>query len=159
MNRREFTIILLYVKNETFENAFSNKQFRRTTQNHKIVKYIYAKMENFTHQNEIDLESDYYTIEHILPESADEEWGDFSNEEINRSVYRLGNLALLEKKLNRDAGVLNYQHKKEIFKKSNCQTTRSIPGHYEIWSEDKVASRQRKLAKAAKAIWKIQELE
>lgn len=148
----------VYVSDINFENDFKTKQFKRTSKNHKIVKYLYSKIEKHSFNNDINSESDNYTIEHILPESADENWGDFNNEQVNRSIYRLGNLALLENKLNLEAGTKPYSDKKEIFKKSNCHTTNSIPEEYNDWNENKVSARQRELAKLAKTIWRIQEL-
>ncbi len=155
----DLTMLLpIYVNDLNFVNAFTTKHFKRTSRNHKIVKYIYSKIENFKFQNEISPESDTYTIEHILPESADENWGEFNNEEITRSIYRLGNLTLLEKKLNRDAGILDYQDKKIIFEKSNCNLTKNLHENYETWTEKKLAARQKGLSRAATSIWRIQEL-
>ncbi|WP_222707997.1 HNH endonuclease family protein [Algibacter pacificus] len=148
----------VYVSDINFENDFKTKQFKRTSKNHKIVKYLYSKIEKHSFNNDINSESDNYTIEHILPESADENWGDFNNEQVNRSIYRLGNLALLENRLNLEAETKPYSDKKEIFKKSNCHTTNSIPEEYNDWNENKVSARQRELAKLAKTIWRIQEL-
>lgn len=148
----------IYVLDNNFENDFSTKQFKNTTRNHKIAKYILSKIELYKYGNEINPESDNYTIEHILPESADESWGDFFDEEINRCVYRLGNLTLLEKKLNREADVLNYENKKAVYLKSNSELTKEIVENYDTWNENKLAARQKELAKHAKAIWKIQEL-
>lgn len=148
----------IYVQDNNFENDFSTKQFKNTTRNHKIAKYILSKIELYKYGNEINPESDNYTIEHILPESADESWGDFFDEEINRCVYRLGNLTLLEKKLNREADVLNYENKKAVYLKSNSELTKEIVENYDTWNENKLAARQKELAKHAKAIWKIQEL-
>ncbi len=141
-----------------FENDFKTKQFRSTSKNHKIVKYLYSKIEKHSFSNDINSESDSYTIEHILPESADENWGNFNDEQANRSVYRLGNLALLESKLNKEAETKPYTQKKEIFKKSNCYSTNSIPEEYNDWNESKISARQKELAKLAKTIWRIQEL-
>ena len=148
----------VYISDRNFENAFSSKQFKSSSQNHKIVKYILAKMEKYSYQNEINPDSDSYTIEHILPESANEDWGAFSDEEVNRSVYRLGNLTLLEKKLNQEANALPYRDKKPVFERSNCHLTLKIPENYDTWSEAKITARQKELAKAAKSIWKLQEL-
>lgn len=148
----------VYVSDNNFQNAFSTKSFKDNSHNHKIVKYILSKIEQYKFRNEIDPENNNYTIEHILPKSADESWGDFSNEEINRSIYKLGNLTLLEKKLNRDADTLKYDEKKKIFKESNCNLTKDIPKDYETWTEDKIAARQKEFSKNAKSIWKIQEL-
>lgn len=148
----------IYVSDSSFENDFTSKEFKNTTRNHKIVKYILSKIEIYQFRNEIDHESDLYTIEHILPENADEMWGDFSFDEINRSVYRLGNLTLLEKNLNREAAQKKYSEKITYFKQSNSELSKLIPEHYNTWNEDKLAARQRELAKHAKAIWRIQEL-
>ena len=148
----------IYVSDLNFENDFSTKEFKNTTRNHKIVKYILSKIEVYQHKNEIDPESDLFTIEHILPENADDTWGNFTFEEINRSVYRMGNLTLLERKLNREAGQKGYVEKIVLFARSNSELTKTLPDNFNTWNEDKLAARQRELAKHAKAIWKIQEL-
>jgi hypothetical protein len=148
----------IYVSDSSFENDFSSKEFRNTSRNHKIIKYILSKIELYKYRNEIDSESDTFTIEHILPESADESWGEFSFEEINRSVYRIGNLTLLETKLNWEAQQKTYTEKIKFFEQSNCELTKSLTEKYLTWNEDKLVSRQKELAKAAKGIWKIQEL-
>lgn len=148
----------IYVSDLNFENDFSTKEFKNTTRNHKIVKYILSKIEVYQHRNEIDPESDLFTIEHILPENADDTWGNFTFEEINRSVYRMGNLTLLEKKLNREADQKAYVEKIVLFAQSNSELTKTLPDNFNTWNEDKLAARQRELAKHAKAIWKIQEL-
>lgn len=145
----------IYVNDDNFVSDFSTKQFKSTTRNHRIVKYIYSKIEMNKYQNDIAWDSDIYTIEHILPESADENWGEFSDEEINRSVYRLGNLILLEKKLNREAGVLSFVEKVQLFNQSNSKITKAISEYYETWNEDKISARQKQLAKDAKSIWRL----
>ncbi len=149
----------IYVDDTKFENDFSTKQFKHTNRNHKIVKYILSKIEAYKFAHTIDYENDLYTVEHILPENAEETWGDFTSEAINRSVYRLGNLTLLEKQLNRDAGTLPYNNKRTIYLKSDCKITLNIPEYYENWDEDKLSARQKALAKDAKSVWKIQEIE
>jgi hypothetical protein len=148
----------IYISDINFENDFSTKEFKNTSRNHKIVKYILSKIEAYKYQNEISPESDLYTIEHILPESADESWG-MSQESINRSIYRIGNLTLLEKKLNKGADVLRYSDKVNFFNKSNSRITNALSESYESWNEEKISARQRDLAKDAKSIWRIQELD
>lgn len=148
----------IYVSDLNFENDFSTKEFKNTSRNHKIVKYILTKLEVYIFRNDLDPDSDLFTIEHILPENGDETWGDFTFEEINRSVYRIGNLTLLEKKLNREADQKPYAEKIQFYEQSNCELTKHLPENYDVWNEDKLSSRQRELAKHAKAVWKIQEL-
>lgn len=148
----------IYVNDANFETSFATKEFKNTTRNHKLVRYILLKMELYLYKNDMDTESDLYSIEHILPENADETWGEFSFEEINQSIYRIGNLTLLEKNLNIECGQKPYLEKQKVYLKSNFELTRSIPEHYNTWNVDKLASRQKQLAKHVKAIWKIQEL-
>jgi uncharacterized protein with ParB-like and HNH nuclease domain len=150
---------LIYVNDNDFQQAFSSKSFKRTTRNHKIVKYILGNIEKKIFSNDIPFDSDIYTIEHILPESANENWGEFTDEEINRSVFRIGNLTLLEKNLNRDIENSNFEFKKSFFLKSNSKITNKIAEEIEIWNETKIISRQKELAKYAKSIWRIQLLE
>lgn len=157
-NNNEYTtrdLEKIYVDDKNFLIDFSTKQFKNTSRNHKIIKYIYSKIEEYKYQNDIPWDSDIYTIEHILPESADENWGDFTNEEVNRSVFRLANLTLLEKKLNKDCGTLPFKEKTTFFKQSNSRLTKAVCDHYEIWTEDKISARQNQLAKEAKSIWKL----
>lgn len=145
----------IYVSDENFETAFSSKTFKSVSRNHKILKYIFGKLEKYKYRNDINIEGDIYTIEHILPESADECWGDFDNEAINRSVYRIGNLTLLEKKLNKDAGDLKYEDKKQLYEQSNSEYTKKIVEQYEEWNEASLSARQKDLAKDAKSIWRL----
>jgi uncharacterized protein with ParB-like and HNH nuclease domain len=145
----------VYVSDENFETTFSNKLFKDTGRSHKIVKYIFSKMEKYKNKNDIPPDSDIYSVEHILPESADENWGDFDNEAINRSVYRLGNLVLLEKNLNKDAGTKKYDEKRLVYSRSNCKSTEALSRQFEIWNEENLSYRQRALAKDAKSIWRL----
>lgn len=146
----------IYIDDRDFEQAFSSKEFKRNTRNHKIVKYIFGSIEKKIKSNDVPFDSDVYTVEHVLPESADEKWGDFNDEEITRSIYRLGNLVLLEKNLNQKADILPFEEKKSIFAKSNCKLTQNIVSDYDSWSESKIVSRQKELARFAKSVWKIQ---
>lgn len=149
----------IYVSDTRFENEFAVKQFKPTTRNNKIIRYILAELEKYNFTNDINPDSDIYTIEHILPESADENWGEFTDEEISRSVYRLGNLTFLESVLNREADKKAFVDKIKFYEKSNSKMTLSISSEFKNWNEDKISERQRQMAKAAKSIWRIQEFD
>ena len=149
----------IYVSDTRFENEFAVKQFKPTTRNNKIIRYILAELEEYNFKHDINPDSDIYTIEHILPESADENWGEFTDEEISRSVYRLGNLTFLESVLNREADKKAFFDKINFYEKSNCKMTLSISSEFKNWNEDKISERQKQMAKAAKSIWRIQEFD
>lgn len=146
----------IYVKDENFIEHFSVKQFKNTTRNHRIVRYIFSKIEWYKYQHDISGDSDIYSVEHILPESTDENWDEFTDEEINRCLYRLGNLTIIEKKLNRDASIAPYKEKLIFFQQSNVKITLDISRDYDTWNEDKITVRQRQLAKVAQNIWRLQ---
>ncbi|TAF73100.1 MAG: HNH endonuclease [Flavobacterium sp.] len=65
-------------------------------------------------------------------------------------------MVLLEKSLNQKADILPFNEKKKIFAKSNSKLTQNFDSEYETWSESKIVSRQKILARFAKSVWKIQ---
>ncbi|WCM40803.1 DUF262 domain-containing HNH endonuclease family protein [Flavobacterium sp. CBA20B-1] len=160
--KHNFSLDLLksiYVSDNDFEQSFSSKSFKRTTRNHKIVKYIFGSIERKIFANDIPYDSDIYTIEHILPENPNNDWYQFSDEEINRSIFRIGNLTLLEKSLNKDVENSSFELKKQYLIKSNSKLTQKLCQENETWTESKIISRQKELARYAKSVWRIQQLE
>jgi uncharacterized protein with ParB-like and HNH nuclease domain len=148
----------IYVADNEFENAFSIKEFTVSSRNTKVVRYILGEINHFkdgTHK--IDISDDNNSIEHILPQNPNEDW-EVDEMKAEKLHLRLGNLCLLEKGYNKDLGNSNYDLKKEKYKESQFITTKSIPDHYEYWDENKINSRQRKMAEIAKSIWKVEEL-
>ena len=142
-------------RDDSFVTAFSNKEFKRTSRNHKIVKYILASIEKEKYHNDIDFMSDIYSIEHVLPEAIEDNWDEISDDVYQRCVYRLGNLTILEKSLNRQLGNTSYDDKKKLFSKSSLNITKAIPEHYNSWGEEEINNRQGQLAKVAKSIWRF----
>lgn len=146
----------IYPEDENFKTEFSNKVFKNTSRNHKIVKYIYAKIERYKYHADIDQDSELYTIEHILPESPGSAWNYIGDDVIERCGYRLGNMTLLEKNLNKDIGTDGFEVKKQVYAKSSIQLTQAIAEHYDEWNEETISQRQARLAVEAKSIWLLQ---
>lgn len=145
----------IYVDDAEFETTFSHKSFIDNSRNNKIIKYILDKYERYKGGlRDTDPSSETDTIEHILPQNPNEDWPEYelSSHEI---AYRLGNLCLLEKKYNKEIENQDYNKKKIVYTKSSFVTTKSIPEEYPSWNIDSISSRQRKMSKAAKDIWKI----
>jgi hypothetical protein len=99
---------------------------------------LLSKLEVYKFRNEINLES------------ADESWGDFKQEEIRRSVYRIGNLTLLERKLNLEADPYIIPKKPAAIIRVIALLSVIYPKT--ILPEAKINFR------SANAIWRIQEL-
>ena len=145
----------VYPEDDSFTTAFTNAEFKPTSRNNKLVRYVLTEIERNKHGHAPDRLTDTYSIEHVLPVSPDAGWG-FDDDAIERSVYRLGNLALLEKALNREAENGPYVNKRPIYARSRIGSTKAIAEHYQEWSEESISSRQKQMAKVAKDIWKLQ---
>jgi uncharacterized protein with ParB-like and HNH nuclease domain len=146
----------LYISDDKFKSYFELKSFNTTnSQQKKIARYILYKIEA---QLENGIKTDFLidegTIEHILPENMDAHWSQLFNDEDHlRMVYMLGNLSLLEAKLNsKQAGQKPFAEKKLVYQKSQYALSKKIGG--DEWSIQLIKHRQASLAKTAAGIWK-----
>ncbi len=147
----------IYPEDAEFKAAFRDKELRTTySRNKKVVRHILFKLEKYLSGIDHDFESAQYTIEHILPEKPDEAWNTFQEENIDKFIYRLGNMTLLEAALNREIGNCGYDKKIEKYRASQFLQTQAIAEHYNEWNESKVESRQKQLADKAAHIWRIE---
>lgn len=145
----------VYVTDQEFIPIFNQRSFVDNARNNKIIKYILGKIERFKGgHHEINLLSELDTIEHILPQSPGEEWGD-DNYDFDSLIYRLGNLCLLEKNINKEIENKPYSVKIQKYVESAFITTKSIPEHYSNWNRESINSRQVQMGACAKSIWKI----
>lgn len=157
LNTHTFDKTLLqdvYPNDDIFTVDFENKEMKRNTRNNQIASYIFAKIEYHFHLVEIDWQSGIYSLEHILPENAGTGWEQFDEAAYERSVNRLGNLTLVEEKLNRNMGNVEFDVKRSILDQSNLGLNKAIAKNIE-WTEESISKRQRELARAAKTIWRL----
>jgi uncharacterized protein with ParB-like and HNH nuclease domain len=147
----------IYLTDDTFKSYFELKSFNTTnSQQKKIARYILYKIEAQLNDGiRTDYSIDDGTIEHILPENMNDIWKEyFSEEEHSQVVYMLGNLTLLEPKLNfKEAGQNSFTKKFEVYAKSKYALSNSIKA--EEWSIKMIKHRQSGLGKTASGIWKI----
>ena len=92
----------------------------------------------------------------MLPENPLEEWsGSIPRDKWDESVYRLGNLALLEPSLNREVGNRSYAEKCAAYARSTYETSRRIGEMApEAWTLPLLDKRQQELARRAAHIWR-----
>jgi hypothetical protein len=149
----------VYPSDEQFRPAFTEKQVRTTTsRNRQVVRYILFEIERQVSNHAFDYDSDKYNIEHVLPEHPGENWTGFTDEQIDRCVFRIGNMTPLAAGPNRDLGNVTYTEKKPIYAQSEFAITQRIATENNDWSADRIATRQVWLATQATAIWRISEL-
>lgn len=96
------------------------------------TKYAIQKLNAFFDGSEVF--SDVSTIEHICPE----------NDEI---TFNIGNLIILEGKLNNEAGCLSYSDKRSIYERSNFAWINKFADDNEDWEESDIENRARELAR------------
>lgn len=146
----------LYIPDDVFRDYFELKSFNTTNSQQKtIARYILYKLEaQMPNGIKTGYQIDDGTIEHILPENMDAHWSSlFSEEEHLRMVYMLGNMTLLEPKLNnRQAGQKSFADKKTVYQNSRYALSREIGGT--AWSVQLIKHRQAALAKTAAGVWK-----
>jgi uncharacterized protein with ParB-like and HNH nuclease domain len=146
----------IYLTDEVFKNNFSVAQFN-SKQSKDLVKYILIELENQISNTHYDRTDDKISIEHILPENPGSIWFErFTTDEIEDSIYRLGNLTLLPKSVNNSAEMNNevsYEDKKKNYDVSNFNITKEYL-NYEDWNVKNIKQRQERLAKIATAVWK-----
>lgn len=142
----------IYVEDTEFNAAFETKIFPENSKNNKIIKFILGNIERYRGGRTFDIENETDTIEHIYPQNPNDEWDD---DNMDSFTYRLGNLCLLEKSLNKGIANQSFDVKKEAYKVSSFVTTASIAEHYSEWNQNNIHARQKQMSKCAISIWKI----
>jgi hypothetical protein len=150
----------IYPKDEPFKAAFSDKVIRTTdSRSNRVVRYILCELERQDSGTVHDFESDSFNVEHVLPQNpAINSWSKFSDEEADALVYRIGNMALLEKGRNKDLGNAAYEHKQPVLRTSAFSLTRTLADDNADWTPERIAARQKKLANMASSVWRIAQL-
>lgn len=150
----------VYIDDQRFSRDFAEKVIKTTdSRSTQLVRFILCEIECYISNSiEVDFSSDTFNIEHILPQNAPDNWGDFSYEEMNALTYRLGNMTLLQSNVNRDLGDAEYSQKREILKESHFALTHKLAEQYTEWTPQTISSWQRWLANQAKTIWRVTQL-
>lgn len=106
-----------------------------------------------------DIDNPEYSLEHVLPENPIDGWEHFGHEQIDEWIYRLGNLTLLEASLNRTAGNKLFNEKRAVYAQSHFRITREIAEQNEEWTVERLAERQRRMARLATGIWRLAQMD
>lgn len=146
----------IYPKDDAFKAVFAEKIIRTTdSRNNRVVRYILCELERQHSGQDYDFGSDSFTVEHVLPQNPESGWDQFSDEDAEAMVYRIGNMALLAKGVNKDIGNAAYATKRPVLQASGFGLTQKLAEENADWTPDRIAARQKLLAKLASAIWRI----
>jgi len=145
----------IYVEDRPFKAAFSTTDSR----NNRVVRYILCALEKHVGGQDWDFSSTAFNIEHVLPQKAPDGWGGFSSQEAAALLYRLGNMALLDRNANADVGNQEYPQKRAAYRCSGFATTRKISEDCDRWEPAHIAARQNWMAQQASSIWRIAQFD
>lgn len=147
----------VYPRDEKFRLDFADKVLK-TTRNKRIVRYLLAKLECHLSGTDLDFDSETFSIEHVLPEHPKDGWEQFTDQQAEMMVYRLGNMTLLKTSENRDLGNRPFAEKRAVYQSSQYTMTKRIAEHNSEWNPDRIIVHQRWLADQATSIWKVSQL-
>ena len=149
----------IYPKDESFKAVFADKTIRTTdTRNNRVVRYILCELERQVSGQDWDFESDAFSVEHVLPQNPQGNWPQFSDQELEDLVFRIGNMALLPKGVNKDIGNASYATKRPVLAQAPFALTQTLAADNEDWTPSRMAGRQKALAKLASTVWRIDHL-
>ena len=153
------TLKSVYPTDEAFKAAFADKVIRTTnSRNLRIARYVLCALEKQVNGGEPDFESDAFNVEHVLPQNPGAGWDAFSDEEADAMTYRLGNMALMAKGANKNVGNAPFATKKPVLAASTFELTRKIAEDNADWRPERIAARQKGLAKLATSVWRVAQL-
>ena len=124
----------IYIPYKDFEEKFVLMTYtKKDSPSNMKTKYAINKIASFFEGKEVF--EDDGSVEHILPESADE-----------RNL-NIGNLILLEQVLNEEADDSDYCDKTEVYEKSQYKWIKTFIENNSEWSNEKAEQRAKELAK------------
>ncbi len=145
----------IMVDDAEFKTAFKEKIFPYNSRNAKVVKYILGKIEHFKGSTQaVRFDDDNVSIEHIYPQNPSDEW-ELDESKMQRYIFRLGNMCLLEKGLNRDIQNSGFEDKVPVYQKSSCYYAKKIGSSYTDWNDNSIVKLQSEMANAAVSIWSV----
>ena len=149
----------VYPDDGEFRAAFADKELRTTdSRNRKVARFALFRLERHVSGQDFDFESAQYDVEHVLPERPGGGWDQFDDRQREAFTYRLGNLTLLSSGANRGVGNAGFAEKRSAYGTSRFAITRKLADDYDAWTVDKIAARQRWMARQATSVWRIDAL-
>jgi uncharacterized protein with ParB-like and HNH nuclease domain/transcriptional regulator with XRE-family HTH domain len=153
-----------YIKGRLKNHAPSDDEFRAALSNHSFNRsdrtlFFLERLESEYFQPNSS-PSTVGEIEHIAPRKSYtakkyNKWAEYlqvGRDEFNRVKDQLGNLTILEQRLNIQAGDNPFVQKKEKYRQSNFKMSNKV-AEEEDWSISRIDQRTRDLSKIATKVW------
>lgn len=131
-----------------------------TVSKHKYARYYLQAIENYHRGQDnpellVNTNPDSVNLEHILPEKPADSWPNFTEEEINSYVKRVGNLTLMKTRENSEFKSAPFSEKKKKYKESEIWITSTLAS-YDDWAIESINKRQNNLSELAVKTWSLE---
>lgn len=139
---------------------FKEKFIAATVSTEKYARYYLRAIENqkkgiTSPELIVNSDPDVVNLEHILPKNPHKNWSNFNEDQVVSLNKRIGNLTLMQNKLNSEQGNEPFSQKKIYFMSSDLWITKMIADNYDGWTPDNIRDRQEKLANIAVQTWNL----
>ena len=157
----ETELVRLIPTREIFKEKFSEKVVysprKKTARD--LVKYVLLKVNSAMQPTrEIQIDETQVNIEHVLPQDPTEHWG-LTKKDVASYVNSIGNLTLLDQRLNSRGGNKPFEKKTEVLSESQIKMNEELVtqmAEAKSWTEDSILTRQEDLADYAwEHVWHI----
>lgn len=140
------------------DQEFQDTLARATVSKSTLAKFYLRVLEQQKNAKGGELivnpDSDKVNLEHVLPQTLGSAWPHISADEHSALVKRLGNLALMSKRLNSKIANSDFATKKPYFAGSKITLTQELANRNQ-WTVVEIDDRQRELADLAVKAWPI----
>jgi len=147
----------LWVSNQEFENAFINKSLYKQTEL-EFVRLILQEIDKrMQSHGQLPDYSSINTIEHVMPQTLDDEWmaylGDEANDlNLERVKNSIGNLCLISRAANSFVGQDPFEKKKNSYTDVSA-LTRDLKVRTDKWNMQAIKKRSKDIVERALDIW------
>jgi len=138
---------------------FKEKFIAATVSTEKYARYYLRAIENqkkgmTSPELIVNSDPDVVNLEHILPKTPHKNWLNFHEDQVLSLNKRIGNLTLMQNKLNSEQGNEPFSKKKNRFMSSDLWITKMI-ADYEDWTPENIRKRQEILADIGVKTWNL----
>jgi len=135
INKLKESLEKIYPKYSEFEEKFIKLEYSKNSNEFNVMtKYVLNNLEKYF--SEEDVQKIDSSIEHIINENSDD-----------KITLNIGNLLLLEQKLNEEASDRNFREKKEVYNRSTYKFVKDFTTDYIDFRRENVEERSKKLSK------------
>ncbi len=144
----------IYPSEHEFKDNFSKIEYKQSVKQIALIKYI---IEKINYKSNTEQVFDHVTLEHILPQNPDSEWG-ITKDEISSYVNNIGNIIPLGLEYNQKASNYILKKKIDMYNESQISMTRELVENFKrknsyTWSKIEIDNRNTELSSIAWNIW------